>query len=195
MKGKWSQQELAKLEQLVGDYPRFMVAKEYNDWASRNRYPRRTSQAISTMAYRERMSFRPDGSYVNVAYISQVLNVPYATVRAWVKRGCLPAATACAWMYVKRADFVKMAKEKPHFLAGLDVDRLNVLLEDLELAKTVSKSAPGRGTLRRPVRAVETNKVFPGIRAAAAFVYVNHTSLRNSILRNGTCAGYHWEYV
>lgn len=194
----WSKAELAKLEELAGDYPRQLLFQLYRHWATRHGFQRRTNGAIEAAAYHRGISLQATGNWITVHRLAMILGISHDCPDKWVTAGLLPAVRygegeQPVVRYIKRVDVVALAKKQPALFGGISAARLNCLLEDEDLAEHIATTYPRRPWYRQPVVCRETGRRFPSIREAARTVFITRQSILYSIKTGGTAAGYHWE--
>lgn len=79
-----------------------------------------------------------------------------------------------------------------------DENKSNNAINNLEWCTTAYNHEYGTRTLRcgKPVKCVETGKVYPGAKWAAQELGLDPSSITRTCKKKGhTCGGYHWEYV
>jgi DNA-binding transcriptional MerR regulator len=190
------------VEALAGDVPWLDLVERYTEWAKLNRYPQRTRRAITHICAGAGVSTTACGEYVTTGYIAEVLDINVRCVQEWLRRGVLPyrQAARIGYRYVRRVDLRTLAMDRPHLFSGVSVDRLNALIEDLDLSQRIAATYPRRGnysTIQAPrrVRCIETGQVFDTIGEAARAVYVSHQGITKALQRGWRAAGYRWEEV
>jgi hypothetical protein len=194
----WTPEQVASLESIAGSTYSPRICEEYNRWASKNGFCRRTRFAITSAMSRYKISRKAECGFVTSGCIAELLGVSLCVPQRWVEKGYISAVYSGKQRsprYYRRSDVVAMARRYPELLGGVSRDRLFLLLEDAELADAIASAYPRHKGAGRPIQVVETGQVFPSIRAAAKAFYVCRQSIYFSITRNGTCAGFHWKYV
>jgi hypothetical protein len=195
----WSSAELMQLEAMAGDMPADMVATTFKRWATVNGYPNRSRGAIESTVYRYGMSLKASGRWLTLGRIATALDVRIDSPEHWVRRGLLKARHKSpgrkGFRYVQRKDLLAFARKNPRLLGGIPAERLALLLEDQELAKTIAIANPRRPWHRKTVRCVETGQVYPTTRAAAAAAWVARQAITYALRTGGTAGGYHWQEV
>jgi DNA-binding transcriptional MerR regulator len=198
----WTPEEIAKVESLAGDVPWMYLAQRYNNWSGKNGYPIRSLKAITHVCARHGVSTVPNGDYVTTGYIADVLGISIRCVQEWLRHRLLPykQSRRVGPRYVRRTDLRELAASKPHLFAGISIDRLNALIEDLDLAHRIAATYPDRvnhGTIHKPrrVRCVETGQVFNSISEASRAVYVRHQVITRALKNGWRAGGYRWEEV
>lgn len=199
MNQHWTKAELSQLELLAGDLPRAMVISSYRSWAARNGHPRRSDTAIESATYRHGMSLRATGQWLTLGSVAAMLGVTHDCPNRWVARGLLTTRRIGKRQqlvsYVRRRDLVAFARAHPQALGGIERGRLMMLLEDEALADAIAEGHTRRPWYRKPVRCVETGRVWPTVRAAAKEVFVTRQAITYALRTRGTAAGWHWEAV
>ena len=196
---KWSAAELSHLERIAGDLPRATAIRIYRSWATKNGMPRRSNQAIEGTIYRYGMSLRATGQWLTLGGIAGQLGISHDCPLRWVRQGLLASTligkSSRRVNYIRRADLVAFARRYPAALGGIEQSRLMMVLEDEELAEAIATEHPRRPWHRKVVRAVETGRTWPTVRAAARELYVTRQAITFALRTGGTCAGWHWEEV
>ena len=196
----WTPEEIAKVESLAGDVPWMYLAQRYNNWSGKNGFPIRSLRAIRHICARHGMSTVPDGDYVTSGCIAEILGINIRRVQEWLRRKQLPyrQSRKVGPRYVRRADLRELAANNPHLFAGISVERLDALIEDLDLSRRIAAAYPDRvnyGAIQKPrrVRCVETGQVFDSISEASRAVYVRHQVITRALKNGWRAGGYRWE--
>lgn len=196
---KWTPAELSQLELFAGDLPRATAIRIYRSWATKNGMPRRSNQAIEGTIYRYGLSLRATGQWLTLGGIAGQLGISHDCPQRWVHQGLLSSTrigqTDRRVNYIRRADLVAFARAYPQALGGIEQSRLMMLLEDEELAEAIATDHPRRPWHRKTVRAVETGRTWPTVRAAAREVFVTRQAITYALRTGGTAAGWHWQEV
>lgn len=193
---RWSDKEVEMLMHTVENQPIDLYPSVYNLWASAFGYPVRTRRALQKKVSDLRVTDKSCGDWVSTGYVCAVLGVGLFTPRYWTNVKGIPCHRGkCNRRFFRRSDLHKLAKRQPSLFAGISADRLFLLLEDRPLADDIAARFPRRAIDPKPVRAVETGKRYPSIRAAAAQVYVSHRSINQALRTGCRSAGYHWEFA
>ena len=197
----WSDAELAKLERMAGNTPLPLLTKVYNQWARVMGYSLRTQKAILRRGYEIGLSFELVGDWITCEYIAGVLGCHRSRPGEWVEDGLLKAWRTGRGVrrkpYIRREWLREMARSHSEKLAGYGEGPLTVLLEDDELVEWLmglGQRRP-RPTPRKRVRCVDTGRVYPSIKAAAAAVFVTHRAITHAIRRGTRSAGCRWEFM
>lgn len=193
---RWSDREINMLEQLAGDYPPDRLTIVYNNWALRQKFPRRTHQAILTRLSRSGITAKAIGDWVSCSYICATLGVGKDTPQRWTDRFEIPCHRGSRnARFFLRSELRQVAQERPAIFGGIQADRLFLLLEDRELADRIAAKHTRRAMEPRPVRAIETGWLYPSVRAAAARFNICRQAIQYAIRTGGTAAGYHWRHA
>lgn len=199
MRQPWSEAELSQLEMFAGDMPRATAINTYRSWAAKNGMPRRTETAIEGAIYRHGMSLRATGRWLTMSNIAAQLGITHECPQRWVTQGLLSATRIgkCARMvsYVRRRDLVAFARAHPQSLGGVERSRLVMVLEDEALADAIVANHSRRPWHRKPVRCVESGRIWPTVRAAAKEVFVTRQAITYALRTGGTAGGWHWQEV
>lgn len=195
---RWTTEERIALESIAGNVPPRKLPKAYNEWAGDNNYPKRTGAAITSALARRKISRKPEGTWITTSYISAVLGISPDVPQRWVEKDLIKSHKAPrkrANHYFKRSDLIDFAKKHPDRLGGISSKNLFILLEDQELADSISSRFPrkkGSGTM---VQAIESGKVYESVLAAARDVFSSGQGIHSAIRTGGTCAGFHWRRI
>lgn len=181
------------LRHTVENQPADRYPDIYNLWARAFGYPVRTRKALQKKASSLRITDKSSGDWVSTGYVCAVLGVTLFTPRYWTDVKGVPCYRGvCNRRFFRRSDLRKLAKQQPSLFAGISADKLFLLLEDRPLADGIAARFPRRAMDPKPVRAVETGRRYPSIRAAAEHVNVSHHSIQQAIRIGCRSAGYHW---
>ena len=194
----WSAAELDKLESLIGDVPSSMAVAQFNAWAVRHNYPRRTPGAILKRAFEMGLETRATCTWITTGQIAIYLSVPPGTVYGWFNRHPVRSRMEGRRRYIHRADLRAWAQQHPSLLGGQPRGALVVLLEDEALADWICETHRRRPTETAPrrVRCIQTRRIYPSIRAAAAATFLTHTSICRALQRpSSSVAGIQFEVV
>jgi hypothetical protein len=192
---RWQPDELERLEDLAGDMPFELLCRSYNGWAAQAGRPLRSRSAIDHILKRRGISRWVIGDFVTTGTIHRILGLDQMTPRRWIESGWITSRQAGPgrWHYVRRADLVKLAMERPHVFGGASRAQIVQLLEDERLADRIAARFPRRWAHARPVRMVSTGRRYPSLHAAAADHAVSHQAIRRALRTGGTCAGSQWK--
>lgn len=187
------------MEGLAGNIPFPLIPATYNQWATREGYPRRSANAIHQRARRQRLTTRVFGDWLTTGVIAETLGVDASMPRRWIRSDGLPARQLHhgAWRpwYVRRSDLVALARRRPELFGGIERGRLVQLLENERLADVIAAAHPRRSNTPRRVRCVELGREFASIRDAARAVFVSRQLIQIAIRTGARAAGYHWVAV
>lgn len=193
---RWSQVELDHLAEICGDKPGPRLLLAYNIWAGRSGFPKRTEGAMQRKITQLGLTRRVSGEWVGTGVIAEALGVSINTPGRWIAAGLLTGQRCNngprAQRYVRRADLVAFARKRPDLFAGVASSRLVMLLEDEQLADQLAAMPGKRRGQPRPVRCVETGRVFASTKAAADHHFVVRSAITQAIRRNSRAAGHHW---
>ena len=193
---RWSADEIEALDDIATNYPSDMFVEQYNRWALKHGYVRRSRNALLSKASRLGIRCQATGRWVSPRYVAQVLGISIDTPQRWDELGVLIARRDRGGRRAfLRSDVIRLAREQPAVFGGISPDRLFALLEDRELADDIAQRFPRRAIDPKPVKVVETGWRYPTIRAAAAQLYVTRQAIQFALRTGGTCAGYHWSYA
>jgi len=193
---RWSDEETEMLMHMIENQPVDRYPSAYNLWASAYGHPVRTRKALQKKASSLRVTDKSCGDWVSTGYVCAMLGVTLFTARYWTDCKGIPCHRGPnRRRFFRRSDLRKLAKQQPSLFAGIDADRLFLLLEDRPLADGIAARFPRRAMDPKPVRAVETGRRYASIRAAAEQVNVSRCSIRQAIRSGWRSAGYHWTFA
>jgi hypothetical protein len=197
MKKRWTEREIQMLEQLSMNLPTDCIHKEYNAWAARNQMPPRTRKAIMLRSrICQIVEERACGEWVKISYISSLLKIDKGSIIYWLTRYNVPChRDSRNQMYFKRSSLAKAAKAHPIIFKGAKSDDLFMLLEDRDLADSIALCTDRKGNDPKPVRSIETGKIYESVSKAAASVYVSRSGILYGIKTGAPVAGYHWAFL
>lgn len=196
----WSNEEINLLHDLIGDYPREMVFREYCRRARKQGLPQRTHKAIQVKATNLGLTFKCFGQWLGTGDVAELLGIHSDRVDHWTRRykeelGVLQISRNKR--VVRRSSWVQWARVPAHqrLLGGIPAYRLLRLLDDAELAHAIAKAHPRIPDNRIMVRCVDTGFKYPSIMAAAKANYVTHNAIRLGIKECRPVAGRRYEVV
>lgn len=192
---RWSAAEADYLESLAGNVPPHTIPDAYNAWAKRNSCPTRTRYAIHCKLCRHHLHTRPFGDWITTGYIARITGLSIDTPQRWVARGFLATTKRKpnGIPYIRRADVVTLARDQPQLFAGIPRGPLVQLLEHEALADSILQAFPTRNWGAKPVRCVETGRLYPSTRDAARSHFLTRQAIQCALKTGGTAAGYHWQ--
>ena len=196
VKPRISKEEAKKLEELIGDYPKRLVVKMYNQWAAANGYPTRSARSIEHRASRMNESMIPVGKWLRIADIARMLGIGQTTIRSWSKTGDIAFSKFggdTSALHAKRKDVIRFLRKNPQRVAGCKYEDLISVVEDPILAKEISQKYGQRIGIRRRIRCVENGRIYDTVVDAAKHNFVSVQRVHDALRHGGTAAGYHWE--
>ena len=195
----WTRQELNVLQECVGDVPWPLVANSYNGHARLLGYPLRTLAAIRHKCNHLRISKHTTGEWIRVSLVCTMLGISHSTVNRWIKSNRLvakqfaPGKKGSAF-YFKRLSLRKFARANPYFFGGQSVSMLTQLLDSEYLANEIVSMNLPRPSFTKPVKCIETGKVFASMTEASRHVFISRRCIAKAIDdQSKTAANYHWE--
>jgi len=86
-RGRWTDQDLEKLREMMGEYPFKFLVQQFNKWATIHGRPKRTERAIRDKITEDKCSVRCIGSdqWLDAESIAAIFNVGRQTVNSWIK--------------------------------------------------------------------------------------------------------------
>jgi hypothetical protein len=195
MAGKaWADAEVLLLESLAGYQTVETIAQRLNRVNTKAGRPHRTARAVRAKLAKIGLSSRREFDNFSKEKIVRLLKISERRVTRWIEKFELPARKGSHAITVKTEDFKAWAYEKPQQLYGIDADRLNWLMEDLEFCKRCERlPSPTYGVKQAIVRCSD-GKVFESIEAAAKANYVGARNLRTALKTGQNCLGSKWRY-
>lgn len=194
----WSDAEVQQLLELAGDMPFPLVQQQFNYWATKNGLPHRSRDSLAKKLNGLGGSRQPVGQWVGTGDVAKMLGKNKSTIQLWVRAGYVRRHKAGPFSSIRRADLVKLARERPRLFAGCDRTNLLMLLEDEELVTSILQQYPrrywamGRG---RRVRWVDTGQVFDCYKAAARAAHVSDKTICKALQEGRLAAGWRFELV
>jgi hypothetical protein len=200
----WTQAEIDFLTEHAMATPFHRIVRGYRVWARMNGHNDRTKEAIDHKLRRMGYSTRTEIDFYTFNRLSEMLGLSRYTVAGWkrLKENPLQAyqhdGKRKAFNYVSRAEFLKFARNHPECLGGANEIGLQVVLEDVDLAREILRKYPKRHSplyesIR--VRCIETGKIYPSLGAAARDIYVTRQTLSRAIHVGHRANGLHFEQV
>ncbi|MEB3320143.1 MAG: hypothetical protein VKI63_04300, partial [Cyanobium sp.] len=132
----WSQPEVDRLVELVGDFPWPDVVSRYNKWARATGHPVRSSNALTCKANRLGAARIPVGRWITLALIHNTLGISHNCPARWVKRWpdilhpSQPNDDTNGRIYIRRDNLRRFARLHPEQFGGVPQSNLLMLLED-----------------------------------------------------------------
>ena len=189
----WEPDALAWLELHSGCHPGKRMTSEFNRAANRNGWMPRTAAAIRCQMNRLALSARPTEANWNTGTLARTLGCSHSRTKKWRRDGAPFYRVGQRWSIT--ADGLRAwLRANPDRAFGLDRESLAWVIGP-DAANQILAAAKQPTGIPRPVRRVSDGRIFPSLRAAAQAVHVEAKSIGSSIRREGTCAGYRWEYV
>jgi hypothetical protein len=165
---KYSQEEIFKLEELIGDYPFPEVVRKYNIFASRRGCPKRTYRALEQRAFFLGLSTRATQESFNTATLADTLGVSRHLVTGWIARGYLPVRSIKVTGEKRRMRIItkehlkKFKRDHAHRLVDASLEGLAYFFGEQEAHRIKSlEKIPSKGWTR--VRHLATGKVYNSI--------------------------------
>jgi hypothetical protein len=196
---RWTEPELAQLEQMAGEMPLPMLAERYNTWAAANGFTQRRPANICATCNRNGWFTYCEGEYLSCGAVVRITGIHKSRLER-IARDREVVIVKHGWRkFIRRIDLAEAARRHRMDWYGVSRDRLFLLFEDLELAEYVaaSRQRPPLPRYPRPVRCLVTGTVFPTMRAAAVAGQCHPGTVRNSCERGSrpTPWGAAWEWV
>jgi hypothetical protein len=195
---KWTDPELIKLEQLVGELPFPLLMKTYNNWAKVNGFLQRSEKAIRARTVRSELSVCCVGDYLTRKQVALLTGTHADRISRIIRDRQLKVMIYRSWQYLRRRDLIAAAREHPEDWYGVDRAGLFALFEDEDLADDVAARAarPPWPAGPRAVRCLTTNKVYATVsEAATAARCASSTVWRSAEIGSATRWGQRWEWV
>lgn len=181
---------------LAGDLPWSRLVGVYRQWASTQKMPLRTNEALRRRLHQNGYSCKSFGEYLSPSAVASMIGIDVWSVRYWIRKGWLPAHREGTQFYVSRTELRRLARTRPKlFICKSEADLMQLLCDrelSASIIRTQSKVRTGKP---QRIRCLTNRQVYPSVTAAAAAVFVNRESISKAIRRNGRCAGHRWEYV
>ena len=196
MKHRWTPDEEEMLQQLAVDHPPDRVPTLYRTWAGSNGYVMRSASSIRSKLVALRITDKATGDWVNTGYVCKLLGISFDMPHRWTDKYGIPAhRDGHGRRYFSRRELRRIARDHPERFAGINADRLFLLLEDRQLADGIAAAYPSRPMESRPVRAIETGWLYQSVREASKRVGAHRSSIQRSIRTGTKAGGYHWTYA
>ena len=193
---RWTTAEGAQLEHLAGNVPGPLIPRAFNAWAREHGIPQRTPVSVKRQIERRHLSLRVCGDWITTGVIAHILGISLTTPLYWIQRGILPArqfhrSSRQPW-FIRRADVVALARQRPELFGGIERGRLAQLLENERLADQITAEHHRRQNTPRRVRCVETGRLYRSTREAARAVFVARQLIQRAISTGRRAGGFHW---
>jgi hypothetical protein len=196
---RWTEPELAQLEQMAGDLPLPLLAERYNAWAAANGFTQRKPANICSTCNRHGWFTYCEGEYLSCGAVRRITGIHQTRLERIVRDRELVIVNHGWRKFIRRIDLAEAARRHPPDWYRVSRDRLFLLFEDAELAEHVAanRQRPPLPRYPRPVRCLVTGQVFPTMRAAAVAGQCHPGTVRNSCERGSrpTPWGAAWEWV
>lgn len=197
MRTRWTKEEELELERLAGDYPWSMVVERHNQWSiDRGRTPR-TRLALARRTNVLGGCRIPEGEWLTIGAVSAILGIDREKPRRWIRSGKIRAKRESSRRpsphYVSRRSFQHWARQDPAFFRPYPRDALVTLFNSTHVADWVYQHPPVAAKTRcRPVRCVETGRVYRSITEAASCNYVATSRIQAIVNTDETACGRHF---
>jgi hypothetical protein len=182
---RWSQDEIAHLDQLAGDVPFAVLVKSMRGKAKQRGWPVRSAKSITERLNRTHQARRARvGDWTSCYGAAEILGCAGSRIEAWLRRprilSVLNPRVIGTVRYVTRASWRRLAREMPRVLGGFSADALFLLLEDRKLADSVAAQYP-RAIGDWRIRCVETGEIWPSCNVAAGELHVSQAAISKGI--------------
>ena len=186
----WTDPERELLSYLAGQHPWSEVTRTYRQEAARRGWPRRTNNALSHEIHAMGMTRVCNGKkWISPCILIAMTGREKSFTKTLVSRGVRRRGHS-AGTVLNRQDILELARTDPAVFGGISRGGLLQLLESEELADRISTEYP-----RVPRKAVriyieQLGITFPSIRAAAARIFVDPSTITRALADNRDCLGY-----
>lgn len=188
----WTQPEVEKLQELVGDLPFQIVWKEWNVWAKKNGLQPRSRASLQKKAQALGETQLCYGDWIRTGEVARLLGKHRSAIQNWYRAGWIRCYRAGRNTSTPRIDLRRLARERPRLFAGCNREGLMLLLEDERLVDGILLEHPERyPTIHQDIRVlwVDRGLVFPSYSAAAKAAHVSPSTIARSIREGRTAAG------
>lgn len=191
---KWTQAELDKLDDLLGNLPFPHVVQHFSRWLTAEGLRPRSRRSVEHAAYKLAGSRLPFGRWVRVGDVARALDRWPSTVWDWAKRGWIRRIHAGTASAVCRDDLIKLARQRPELFGGSPREGLLLILEDPDLVDQIRRDYPSRVAGIGGTRRVRWHgQVFPSIGAAARAAHVSEAAIRAGLKAGRLVCGMKFE--
>jgi hypothetical protein len=195
--GAWAPEEIEILTTMVGVEPFPLVLQAVQDFNRAKGMQVRTAIAIRSKAKKYTgSSLCPGGDYRNKDQIRRQLGICAERITGWFEGSDplqLAAKTSKRWE-ISLKDFEAWARRNRHRLAGIPLEKIAPLVQDVEFFRESSAWPTARRTVR-PVRNIDTGEVYPSVYVASKAQFVSAPAIYKSIRLSRSAAGARWQYI
>lgn len=174
----WSEAEIDKLSELVGDLPISLLYPIYLEWAQAQGHPHRTMAAVRIRSQKLSPSIVSVGEWLQVGDVARFSGATRYQVARWIRQGYVESSRwpdrKGGFYYIQRSSLRRMVKTHPAGFDLADRDGLWALLEDHKLVDWILATRADRQAGRRP-----TGQAKPVVKVATGQRYrsVNHAAV------------------
>lgn len=198
-RNQWTKEELEALKNYANTGPIQYVVYTYNRWAKNNDKPKRSRNSIEMKLQVLGLSKQSIHQYYTRSHLARSLGIPAGTVISWTKYGLdvVNPHPSCKEGYVTDKSIIQYARKYPQKFGGIPYTNLFLVLGDHELCKYITKTYPNRPPqtfMPRRVICIQTGKVYPSVRRAAAENFLCVSSVYKSCKLGKTRGGLDFRY-
>ena len=189
----WTDPEVERLLELVGETPFVQVCREWNRWANKEGIPNRSPQSIRKKLTCMGESTVCLGRWVRLGDAARLLGKDRSTIQKWALDGLVNRYRAGSQSCILRADLRRLARERPRLFAGCDRRGLVQLLQDEDLADDILAAYPQRyqsSINGKRVLWVDRMQTFPSYAAAGRAAHVCSKAIRLGVIEGRPVCGY-----
>lgn len=187
MRKRWTDDQVDYLRSIAGEYALPDLVEAFNSTAHFKKWPKRTISALTNKLTELGLSRRPMvGDWIQACHAAEMLGVNTKRIARLTSdpelQAILEPRRHNFSVYVHRNNWKRLAREQPHRLRGIKVERLNELLENRKLSESIAALGPNHRN-RFIVRCVETGMCYPSMAAAARAYHVTLGAISKAIKR------------
>ena len=195
MAGKaWADAEVLLLESLAGYQTVETIAQRLNRLNTKAGREHRTPMSVRAKIYEMKMSVRCEFDNFSKGELIRLLKISKRRATLWIEKLGLPTKRGARVISITVENFKAWAYKNPQHLYGIDADRLNWLMEDLEFCEGCEQQPSPTYGIKQAVVRCSDGKVYESIQAAARANYVDVSTVRQALRTGCNCLGSKWRY-
>lgn len=196
----WRTEETQYLIDIGGRYPLEKIVRRMQNFNKKHGWAARSPTAVQIKLRRLGISRKCIYDNFNRFELARILDISPDRVRSWTRRFGLPFRKGGALTSISISSFRLWAYAHPELLTGIEAERLDWLMNDLDFCLEVAlppiqKTPKRKKFVPITVKRKDTGAVYPSLRDAAEAAYVHRSSLGKAIAQGRQCAGIEWEIV
>jgi hypothetical protein len=178
---RWTKAEIELLDQLIDNFVIDDIVKKLQAFQRKNGLPVRSFVAVRKRLFRTKQSQKATLNNFSREQLARTLGVKPERARRWQRYFDMPIKKTSRINCIQIPAFKRWAYANPDCLAGVEADRLNWIMDDIEFCEMVESRVPPRIGRKTPVVRVSDGQVFPTMNAAAKAAFLDRTCIRRRL--------------